>query len=45
MGLEDETPADGEKKGITGTLKYYYEDEKKRIAEKGISGAVQEHKQ
>ena len=43
-----EIPAEGSsaehKKTLTETFRYYYEDEKKRIKEKGIGGAFQEHK-
>eukprot|EP00960_Hanusia_phi_P057097 763456-Hanusia_phi.AAC.10 len=32
------------KKTLKETILYYYEDEKKRIKEKGIGGALQEHR-
>jgi hypothetical protein len=41
MGCHDAPEhADGEKKGLVGKIKYLYEDEKQRISEKGIGGAL-----
>lgn len=38
MGGDGEGPPKG--LGVYETAKYYYEDEKKRLAEKGIAGAL-----
>ena len=35
---------DGDNGGLGGKLKELYEDEKRRIAEKGIAGTIAEHK-